>query len=217
MMSAWTRDPRLGQLRRALSDMESPKASLAAAPGGRMEAAVALVLRPRPELDVLLIKRAVHERDPWSGHMALPGGRWEPGDPGLRHTAARETWEETGVDLRVDGVDLGKLDDVQPANPTLPIERIAPFAFAVPPETEAIVASHELESVHWVPIDLLAHPRTASTTRIHFSGFSKVFPSYHVVGEHVWGLTHRILTRFLEAYRETPWATPPERERSQER
>ncbi|MGB0543325.1 MAG: NUDIX hydrolase [Longimicrobiales bacterium] len=216
-MSAWTRDPRLGQLRRALSDMESPKASLAAAPGGRMEAAVALVLRPRPELDVLLIKRAVHERDPWSGHMALPGGRWEPGDPGLRHTAARETWEETGVDLRVDGVDLGKLDDVQPANPTLPIERIAPFAFAVPPETEAIVASHELESVHWVPIDLLAHPGTASTTRIHFSRFSKVFPSYHVVGEHVWGLTHRILTRFLEAYRETTWATPPERERSQER
>jgi len=203
-MTGWLRDPRLGHLRRVLERPDSLEASSAISAAGRMEAAVALVIRPRSQLDVLLIKRAVHERDPWSGQMALPGGRWEPGDPGLKHTAARETWEETGVDLRTEGVHLGHLDEVQPANPRLPIERIAPFAFAVPPETEAFVASHELESVHWVPIDLLAHPDTASTTRIHFSGFAKTFPSYHVVDEHVWGLTHRIITGFLEAYRGQP-------------
>ena len=204
MMAPWARDPRLDRLRQVLDGMGRQPDPGPLSPTGPMEAAVALVIRPRDKLDILLIKRAVHERDPWSGHMALPGGRWEPGDPGLRHTAARETWEETGVDLRTHGLDLGKLDHVQPVNTGLPIDRIAPFAFAVSPDTEAVVASRELDSVHWVPIDLLADPKTASTTRIDFSGFSKSFPSYHVVGEHVWGLTHRILTRFLEAYAAAP-------------
>lgn len=199
-MQSWIQDPRLTLLRQAVSvvgyrhDKEPPPAP------DRMEAAVALIIRPRETLDVLLIKRAVHERDPWSGHMALPGGRWEPGDLGLQDTATRETREETGVDLRTDGIELGILDIVQPVNRGLPIERIAPFAFAVSPSVEAVVASDELDSVHWVPIDVLTDPETATTTRIHFSGFSKSFPSYHVVGEHVWGLTHRILTGFLDAY-----------------
>lgn len=200
-MTDWMRDPRLEELRHAISNTPPSMHEDDRSTSGRMEAAVALIVRPRPELDVLLIKRAVHERDPWSGQMALPGGRWEPSDPGLQQTAARETREETGVDLSTVGVPLGRLEDIEPANPRLPIERIRPFAYAVPPDTGATVASHELDSVHWVPIDLLLRPETASTTRIHFSGFSKTFPSYHVVGEHVWGLTHRILTRFLELYR----------------
>ena len=42
-----------------------------------LRAAVALVLRPGDagELELLLIKRADYEGDPWSGHVALPGGR----------------------------------------------------------------------------------------------------------------------------------------------
>ena len=75
-----------------------------------------------------------------------------------------------------------------------------PYVFGVPGDTEATVASHELESVHWVPLRELAAPETATTTRIHFTGFSKVFPSYRLVEEHVWGLTHRILTGFLDLY-----------------
>ena len=66
------------------------------------------------------------------------------------------------------------------------------------------MASYELDQVHWIPLDVLADPGTASTTRIHFTGFSKTFPSYHVAGEHVWGLTHRILTGFLDRYRSAP-------------
>ena len=166
----------------------------------RMEAAVALVIRAGEQLDFLLIKRAVHERDPWSGQMALPGGRWEQDDTGLLHTAIRETFEETGLDLTAAGAPMGRLEDVAPSSPQLPQMRIAPFVFGVPAETQARVASPELHSVHWVPLDLLAAPDTATTTRIHFSGFSRTFPSYHVVGEHVWGLTHRILTGFLQRY-----------------
>ena len=67
--------------------------------GDRLQAAVSVVIRGRGELDFLLIKRARSERDPWSGHMALPGGRRDDSDGDLLHTARRETLEETGVDL----------------------------------------------------------------------------------------------------------------------
>lgn len=202
-------DPRLAALRRALwpAAPEQPGQQpqgphvLDEAPDPaveRLEAAVALVIRARERLEFLLIKRAAHERDPWSGHMALPGGRWDRTDSGLYATAMRETLEETAVDLATVGTPLGRLDDVEPASPRLPRMRIAPFVFGVPADIEARVASPELENVYWIPLDLLAAPDTAAETRIHFTGFSKTFPSYSVVGEHVWGLTHRILTGFLE-------------------
>src|SRR5829696_8692147 len=63
-------------------------------------AAVALVLRRNlSEAEMLVIKRSVSERDHWSGHLALPGGRVEEGDASLLAAAVRETLEEVGVDL----------------------------------------------------------------------------------------------------------------------
>lgn len=166
----------------------------------RLQAAVSVVLRAGEGLDLLLIKRATSERDRWSGQMALPGGRWERQDSGLLTTATRETLEETGVDLDADGVVLGRLPDMAPSSPRLPRMRIAPYVFGVPAETGAVVASYELDSVHWVPLDLLASPDVRSTVEIEFPDARARFPSFSVVGEHVWGLTHRILTDFLERY-----------------
>ena len=65
-------------------------------------AAVAAVLDRN--LDLLLIRRAVHERDPWSGNMAFPGGRVEPEDDGPLAAALRETLEEVGLPLRRDAL-----------------------------------------------------------------------------------------------------------------
>ncbi|HXD48267.1 MAG TPA: NUDIX domain-containing protein, partial [Gemmatimonadaceae bacterium] len=61
-------------------------------------AAIALVLRASAaserhvEPELLMIKRAETELDPWSGHIACPGGRMEPTDRDLEQTAVRETW-----------------------------------------------------------------------------------------------------------------------------
>jgi 8-oxo-dGTP pyrophosphatase MutT (NUDIX family) len=211
-------DPRLEVLRAALSTAEASWSDRADSdrpdphgsdsdrpdPGSaRMEAAVALVIRGGAQLDFLLIKRATSERDPWSGQMALPGGRWEESDTGLLHTARRETREETGVNLEVVGRPLGRLVDVVPSSPRLPPMRIAPFVFGVPEGTQAEVTSAELESVHWVSLDLLRAPETSTDVHIDFPDLSKRFPSYHVVGEHVWGLTHGILTGFMAIYGHT--------------
>jgi 8-oxo-dGTP pyrophosphatase MutT (NUDIX family) len=63
------------------------------------QAAVAVVFREgaqrRPE--VLFIKRALHPADPWSGHIAFPGGRVDLDDATVRSAAERETLEEVGL------------------------------------------------------------------------------------------------------------------------
>ena len=73
---------------------------LSAAPLEATETAVALVLAPGSMgLEALFIRRAERADDPWSGHIALPGGRREPGDADRLATAVRETREEVGVTL----------------------------------------------------------------------------------------------------------------------
>lgn len=47
---------------------------------------------------MLLIKRAINRSDPWSGHIALPGGHVELDETPLE-AGIRETFEETGLDL----------------------------------------------------------------------------------------------------------------------
>lgn len=51
------------------------------------------------EPEVLFIKRTVRSGDRWTGHIALPGGKKDPGDLDDLHTSRRETREETGLNL----------------------------------------------------------------------------------------------------------------------
>lgn len=151
-------------------------------------------------LELLLIKRAAHPSDPWSGHMALPGGRRDDADASLAWTAIRETREETAVELPhpESGGFLGTLPLVAPQSRRLPAMRIAPFVFAVGARTEASVASAEVAEVHWVTLEKLRHPDTHDTVEITFPDGSRRFPCYRVAGGAVWGLTYRILTDLLE-------------------
>ncbi|MDP9122742.1 MAG: CoA pyrophosphatase, partial [Acidobacteriota bacterium] len=60
----------------------------------QVEAAVALVLAGGgTELSLCVIRRAERAGDPWSGHLALPGGRASAADPDARAVAERETLE----------------------------------------------------------------------------------------------------------------------------
>jgi len=190
-------DPRFGVLREALasyaSDPDDPE------PGAAdiLQAAVALVVRSGPQLEVLLIKRAKREGDPWSGHMALPGGRRDARDASLLETAMRETAEETGVALADRGVHLGRLEEVRPQSPQLPRLSVTPHVFGVPPDTSAHVASAEVEAVHWVAIDRLRHPDTRGRVDIPLPGGTRSFPCLRVADDVVWGLTYRMLDDFL--------------------
>ena len=173
-----------------------------------LQAAVAVVVRAGRGLDLLLIKRARSERDPWSGHMALPGGRRDPQDASLQATAVRETLEETGLDLAGVGLPLGRLDEIKPGSLRLPKLTIAPFVYGVPALAEARVASREVDAVHWVPLEELRAPGTHGDVEIPLPGGARPFPCYRVVDEIVWGLTYRILRQFLERYPDSQLRTP---------
>jgi 8-oxo-dGTP pyrophosphatase MutT (NUDIX family) len=195
-----------------LPDVRQLRAALAARPGvridaddgGRRLAAIALVLRPgegvgmEGDPELLMIKRAEAKGDPWSGHIACPGGRMEPGDHDLEQTAIRETWEETGVDLARDGRVLGALDDISPRTPSLPPIIVRPFIAVVKPELE-IVQSSEVAEAFWVPLAALRERAAWGTAMVavHGSGERQVTAFRH--GNYtVWGLTERVLRQFLE-------------------
>jgi|SRR5690625_446232 len=192
-------DPRLIQIRRYL---ERRPASALGRPAGTDEAAVSIVLRPREELELLLIKRAVYEGDPWSGHMALPGGRRGPEDESLLVTALRETREETSVAVPSEGALLGTLDEVKPHSPHLPSIVIAPFVVGVYPETDAQPDEREVEATIWVPLPALRRPDAVGEILVALEDGKRAFPTIHYGPYAIWGLTHRILMQFLNVVEE---------------
>ena len=164
-----------------------------------LRAAVALVLRPGEsgELELLMIKRADYEGDPWSGQVALPGGRQEPDDLSLERTAIRETWEETAIDIEREGAIVGVLDEVSPRTPTVRRVIVRPYVAAVVPGV-AIVESPEVAAAFWVPLSALRETAAWITAEVVAHGQSLTVPAF-THGEYVvWGLTERILRRFLD-------------------
>lgn len=158
-------------------------------------------LRSSSVPDLLLIRRAPHDRDPWSGHMALPGGRRDPADRDLLHTAIRETLEETEVDLGMEGVaPLGRMEPLIPYTRHLPPLAIVPFVFQVPEDTKASVASPEVDQVFWTPLSRLWAPEASGTVEIPLDGVRAKFPCYRVDGNVVWGLTYRILKNIEQQF-----------------
>jgi 8-oxo-dGTP pyrophosphatase MutT (NUDIX family) len=195
-----------------LPDVRRLRAALGARPGVQIDnddgtrrlAAIALVLRPgvgpatNADPELLMIKRAEAEGDPWSGHVACPGGRMEPGDHDLEQTAIRETWEETGVDLARDGQVLGALDDISPRTPTLPPIIVRPFVAVVRPELE-IVQSSEVAEAFWVPLAALRERAAWGTAMVPVRGQGDRQVTAFRHGDYtVWGLTERVLRQFLQ-------------------
>jgi 8-oxo-dGTP pyrophosphatase MutT (NUDIX family) len=191
-------DPRIEALREALARRGTTPGP---ADPSLSEAAVLLAVRVSDPLELLLIERAEKEGDPWSGHMALPGGRREPSDAGLLATALRETHEETGIVVPPDAV-LGPLDEVRPSSRRRFSILIAPFVAVVPPGTRAVPAPAEVETALWIPLPHLASDTAVDEILIELEEGSATFPALSYQDYVIWGLTHRILTGFMEVARD---------------
>ena len=166
---------------------------------GARFAAIALVLRPAqagPEL--LMIKRAEKAGDPWSGHIACPGGRMDAADPDLAATAIRETLEETGVDIGRHGALLGALDDLSPRAATLPPIIIRPFVGVVSPDV-ALAPNEEVAEAFWVPLAAIRERASWGLgTVIVRERVELQVPTFRHGSYTVWGLTERALRDFLQ-------------------
>lgn len=162
-------------------------------------AAVAIILVPQPD-SILLIRRADRSGDPWSGHMALPGGRREPEDLDLLATSIRETMEEVGIELRPDHL-LGSLEDVVPRTPRLPPIAVRPYVFELP-EQPLMRLNPEVAQATWVAVDHLLRPDVRHPVLLEVGGERRQVQAYQLDNAVVWGMTERILSAFLAQLRE---------------
>lgn len=116
-------------------------------------------------LDLLFIQRAARPTDPWSAHIAFPGGHREPMDASDHLAAIRETREEVGLDLsKPDSYRLlGRLSD-------RPIRRggasssgvLCAFVFLQLPSVKSELSPQptEVATAFWAPLEIL-HGRAA--------------------------------------------------------
>jgi 8-oxo-dGTP pyrophosphatase MutT (NUDIX family) len=164
-------------------------------------AAVALVLRDvAGEPELLFIERARRAGDPWSGHMAFPGGRMERGDSSARHAAERETLEEVGIAL-ARGKLLGRLDDLGERHAGRSIGLvISAFVYEIAEPGADLALSDEVRTALWVPLAHLVDPALRTEYELRRGGSVVRYPGIRVGGSDprvVWGLTYRFLETFL--------------------
>ncbi len=190
------------QSRHFVDSLEFREPLLEAATLPNHQAAVSMVLRHRngAGAEVLLIRRATHPKDPWSGHMALPGGRREDRDTSLLETAMRETREEVGLLLRRDGEPIGSL---RPVSAMARGKRtgliVVPFVFQLRSEGPVTTDPREVQETLWAPLGPLLSG--ACNTHHVYRDENRRFrlPAFDVSGRTVWGLTHGMLGQLLRA------------------
>lgn len=162
--------------------------------------AVAMILREVDSgLEILMIERAQCEGDPWSGHMAFPGGRAEPPDRHSLDTARRETREEIGLETDRHTRYLGRLSDLlsrrRPGSRSMVI---TPHLFSiahVPP----LSPNREVADVVWIPLNFLADSRNRRQMQWRGNGMVRDLPCYDYRDRRIWGLSLAMLDELLLA------------------
>ena len=189
-------EERLRRLRTALAE-STPR--IIADHRKRVVAAVAVALRAGGgDIEVLLIHRADRTSDPWSGHMAFPGGRLEPGDESPLQAAVRETGEEIALDLGHEAAYLGRLSDATPRGHGRRLGLvIEPFVFVLHGDP-VLHLGEEVQRVVWVPLQFLRDRRNRGYMWYWRALVPVRLPCYRYQGHLIWGLTLRILDEIVE-------------------
>ena len=166
--------------------------------GDFVHAAVMMILGGSPDsLSMLFIKRPESDIDAFSGHMAFPGGKMKEEDRNKLDTAIRETYEEVGVDLYTSGRVIGELDDINPNNPRANNYIVTPYLSMLKEEVLIRPNLYEVEAAVWVPMKHLKDERNFKIRFRERNG--KLVEDYVYSFEQyiIWGMTGRILHRFL--------------------
>ena len=156
-------------------------------PPGALESAV---LVPLIESDAGLKVVVTRRRDDMRSHageFSFPGGRRDPGEPSLIHTALRETREEVGITE----ADIKLIGALQPTATIATSFSLHPFVGLVPEGAARVAEPAEVAEVLELPLlELLASRRREVLRRRDVAFRTTVYP----VGDRViWGATARIL------------------------
>jgi 8-oxo-dGTP pyrophosphatase MutT (NUDIX family) len=164
--------------------------------GGRTRASVAMILHQAAnDVEILFIQRAAHDLDPWSGHIAFPGGKLEEGELECQ-AACRETHEEIGINLE-QGRYLGRLSDIIGAN--LPV-RVSCCLFGVDRMRWQPVLNEEVRDLFWVALSDLRDPERHLQGSVAFDEKRFQVPAIRLPVDDkplLWGITYRLVMQFL--------------------
>ncbi|HIB69868.1 MAG TPA: CoA pyrophosphatase [Phycisphaerales bacterium] len=162
-------------------------------------ASVALIYRRTAggKTELLFIRRAHRAGDPWSGHMAFPGGRLQPEDPTPRAAAERETLEETGLDLARYGRFQARLSDLMTRQHSRwrPMV-VTPYVYEWK-GPQGIALNHEVEQLVWVPLDYLAARENQGRIPWRTRLGTLNLPCCRYEGHCIWGLSYSMLQELL--------------------
>ena len=166
----------------------------------RMQAAIALIIRDTDHgSEFLLMQRAHHQNDPWSGQMSFPGGKIEASDLGSKQAAIRESFEEVGIQLGGSNY-VGRLNDLFGFKVDgVYMVHLACFVFKVSPDV-VITPNYEVADTVWVPFSSLETP---ANYYAHESALSSVtqMPAVMIDSDKeqiLWGLSLRILVMLFD-------------------
>lgn len=159
-----------------------------------VDAVVAILLYQdsAEQLNTLLIHRVERSNDPWSGQIALPGGRVEKSDGSTREAVEREVREEVGLELRKEGEQLGLLSVGHPGIRTE--LTVQPWVYALHRRPE-VTTGPEVQHSFWVSLSKL--PSLKATSEIEIRGARMSVDAFLVQGRVVWGFTYRVLNELL--------------------
>lgn len=160
--------------------------------------AVAIVINfNASDPEILLTKRADY-KGTHGGQISFPGGKPEEQDLTLVHTALRETFEETGLQLESSAFVKALSSIYIPPSRFL----VHPFLFTHHGFEETSL-NHEVEKIITLPFSFLMEEHAISTTKIQLSDGLIIpnAPCFIYEGEVIWGATAAILNELRTVLR----------------
>jgi 8-oxo-dGTP pyrophosphatase MutT (NUDIX family) len=155
------------------------------------QAAVLVPITRSDEPEVVLTLRA-SGLSTHGGEVAFPGGRRDPEDADLIHTALREAQEEIGLPPGLVEV-IGPLSTLVSRHGI----QVTPYVGLVPDFVDYQANDDELAAVFSVPLEFFRDDPRETTHRIDYLGRSWYVPSYRYGEYKIWGLTAIMLVELV--------------------
>lgn len=153
-------------------------------PEGRLPEAAVLMPITRSESPELVLTLRASGLSTHGGEVAFPGGRRDPEDRDLAHTALREAEEEVGLAP-------GMVEVIGPLSSLVSLHgiHVTPYVGIVPDYVEYRANDAEIASVFSVPLEFFCEDPREFTHRIDYQGGAWYVPSYRYGEYQIWGLT----------------------------
>ena len=141
-------------------------------------------------LSVLLTRRS-HELKHHPGQVSFPGGRMEPGDSTIRHTALRETHEEVGIHPAAVEI-VGFME----AMPTITGYAVTPVVGLLDGNPRLTLDPMEVELAFEVPLPFLLDPANETWSERDIDGVPVPIVEFQYGGQRIWGATASMIVAF---------------------